>query len=223
MKKKLHIVAFFGGAGAGKDTAAGHLIEFLKKEGLTSQKVSFAKALKDEVNLMLKLKRELLADHQISDAMSVDKSAIYEISGLLETCKNQDSTSRTPEMRRLLQYWGTDVRRKSNDEYWIEQLRDNLDSLKVDVAIVTDARFGNELGFIVDEDGIIYDLNVPLEIRKQRIFERDGFVPDDSVFEHPSERESFVWAENNPNLIIKGAGDSHLAAKEVFDLIKERK
>lgn len=81
-----------------------------------------------------------------------------------------------PKPRSLLQWWGTDFRRKHDPDYWVKRLRKTLESHKPDVALVTDVRFRNEADFIHSLGGTLVEV--------QRIG-----APDVSVQEHRSEAE----------------------------------
>ena len=55
--------------------------------------------------------------------------------------------------RMILQKWGTDYRRKQNEEYWINKIRTEVSFLRdnVDVVVITDVRFLNEVDYIKEE------------------------------------------------------------------------
>ena len=53
------------------------------------------------------------------------------------------------KFRRLLQYVGTDLFRKENENFWVESLRTSLQSFREEVSIViVDVRFPNEKKFV---------------------------------------------------------------------------
>lgn len=51
-----------------------------------------------------------------------------------------------PGMRRFLQFWGTEIRRTDNDNYWIDVLKEKVSLLEPrwEIVIVADVRFINE-------------------------------------------------------------------------------
>ena len=62
------------------------------------------------------------------------------------------------EFRALLQHWGTEYRRKQKETYWIDRVKTQVDFLRdnVDVVVITDVRFSNEVDYIKDDcDGFI--------------------------------------------------------------------
>lgn len=81
-----------------------------------------------------------------------------------------------PKPRPLLQWWGTDFRRKQDPNYWVKRLRKTLNDHRPDVALITDVRFRNEADLIHELGGTLVEV------------ERIG-VPDVDVQEHRSESE----------------------------------
>ena len=86
------------------------------------------------------------------------------------------------EVRSLLQWWGTDLRRAQDKDYWVKytakQLRESL--RKRDLTIVTDVRFENEAKAIRDLGGIVVEVFAEPIIRQNRL---GGTLPS----EHASE------------------------------------
>lgn len=62
-------------------------------------------------------------------------------------------------VRELLQYWGTDVRRKENPNYWIEKVKNHIKIMSMSQFIIDDVRFPNEADFIKEQNGILIRLN----------------------------------------------------------------
>lgn len=50
--------------------------------------------------------------------------------------------------RALLQWWGTDYRRASDQDYWVKKLADEIFVDNPQIAIITDCRFPNELDYV---------------------------------------------------------------------------
>ena len=55
--------------------------------------------------------------------------------------------------RIILQKWGTEYRRKQNERYWIDKVKTQVSFLRdnVDVVVLTDVRFLNEVDYVKDE------------------------------------------------------------------------
>ena len=87
-----------------------------------------------------------------------------------------------PKPRTLLQWWGTEYRRKQDPLYWVKRLDKKLLEHNPDVALITDIRFLNEVEFIRQRGGVVIECV------------RVG-APDFEVEEHQSEREldGFKW------------------------------
>ena len=99
------------------------------------------------------------------------------------------------KQRTILQWWGTDYRRKQDPDYWVKRLVESLAGLNPDVAIVQDMRFPNEADAIKGMGGVVIKVT------------RLG-APDVSVHEHASEA-----ALDN----YRG-WDYHLQARTVLEL-----
>lgn len=66
-----------------------------------------------------------------------------------------DFENKTDAMRALMQNYGTEVRRKDNEYYWIEQWIESYLPIENDNVVVDDCRFLNEASVIKNFDGII--------------------------------------------------------------------
>lgn len=118
-----------------------------------------------------------------------------------------------PEVRKLLQWWGTDLRRGQDPEYWVKKMKAELapyaagGPLTDRVAVVTDVRFPNEAVAIREMGGIIIRVWAPKTVRKERL----GVLPP----EHASETgmdaidpNITLWSQNNR---LQGATDEDAA------------
>jgi len=83
-----------------------------------------------------------------------------------------------PHYRKLLQWYGTDVRRKQNKDYWVSKLledvlysnNDGLNGKVIPINIITDVRFENEYSVIKEifPDTLFYNLtDLPENINKR--------------------------------------------------------
>lgn len=188
MKK---LIAFSGGMGAGKDTMREYLIKELNFE--KEYHFSFALPLKDEANKIIDSMR-LLSDLEISMLFQVNIEDVQEARKILgDTVKSYpevNSRSRTPEIRKFLQFWGTDVRRKQDTEYWV-LIAESMINKKIQegfTVIVTDARFENELELINKIGGVTICLSSSETTRVKRIIERDNLKPSRESLDHASEQ-----------------------------------
>lgn len=102
-----------------------------------------------------------------------------------------------PHYRKLLQWYGTDVRRKQNKDYWVSKLiedvlysnDDGLNGNIIPINIITDVRFENEYSVIKEifPDTLFYNLtDLPENINK-REQKRDTKAMNDEEKHHISE------------------------------------
>lgn len=123
------------------------------------------------------------------------------------TCSNADLIGESvlyekpliPQARRLLQHWGTEIRRKEDPDYWIKKLTHKLATYTSEVSlfpvVVSDVRFLNEASWVNRWDGVIWRI------------ERPGLKSDG----HQSENECNVI---KANYTIHNDGDlQHLASQ----------
>lgn len=184
MELKKTIVAFSGPMGSGKDTYASELLK-IYPEAVTT---SFAKALKTEVTDVLGLYHNGMYD-KIAEYLNVPTEDLINLLIILEdTSINDNGSTRTPAVRKLLQTIGTDIRRKQDPKYWIKKLEREIDNTLSEIIIITDARFSNELECVTNFDNsIIFKLHVTPDVQAERIQNRDGFKPTN--LSHPSEND----------------------------------
>lgn len=212
---QLNIFVIRGGMGAGKDT----LGEAIKSQWLTdAEKLSFATALKDELtDFLTKFRNKELSFENMNDVTEEEfQTLIQYFEQLPEDFK--DFNTRHTLQRKILQWWGSEVRRAKDPDYWIKALtiptKGNY--------YVTDARFTNELeefakfrDLYCDKENTyvaIINLDVAESIRIERIKKRDGFEPSYESLNHPSELdherfnnydEVFILTEEDPDAIEK--------------------
>lgn len=204
-----NLILFGGGLGAGKDTMRELLIETL---GIDKEyHFSFALPLKDEANRFIESVKEGKSDEDIANEFGISiEDAKESIKILGETPKSYpeiNSRSRTPEIRRFLQYWGTDVRRKQNLNYWVD-IAEKMIKEKLNAGytvIVTDGRFNNEYDLVNKLGGYTVCLNVSEDERCKRVLERDGIIPSKDALNHASEKDwrtydNFTYKISSDNL-----------------------
>ena len=189
--------------------------------------ISFAGALKEEVySLYDKIRIQSNLDYSTDDwgKILMDEYDINEeqatttvslIFAMPKGLKKKDfliNQSKPKGYREILQYWGTQVRRKQKDSYWIEKLGQRIEELDAKykkekerlIFVVSDARFINELNYCADflQAYMMY-LDVPDDVRMKRLKKRDGFEPKKNVKNHVSETELVLWANQNEDKFIK--------------------
>lgn len=185
-----------GRLSSGKDSVAAAVMEQL---GYTdSVQVSFATALRREVGDLLEIARmNDLSDTvaKIANYAALSLENVNETATLLHqaTRLNPDITpyTRTREMRLALQSWGTEVRRRQDQDYWVKRgATEVINALAEGKAVhVTDARFINEVQTAKALGFWAVRLDVDLAVRAERLHQRDGLTIDPVSENHPSEVE----------------------------------
>lgn len=77
----------------------------------------------------------------------------------------------SPEVRWLLQQWGTEFRRSQDPNYWVEKAVKEIHWAwdKVDLVVITDVRFENEADMIRDLGGLVVEVCAADDVRLARL------------------------------------------------------
>jgi hypothetical protein len=135
------IIGICGFIGSGKDTVADYLVNFHE-----FRRESFASTLKDAVAAVFGWDRTMLEGRTKAAREWREQVDPWWAARL-------DMPTLTP--RWVLQYWGTEVCRRSfHDDIWIASLENKLRNSK-DNVVISDCRFPNEIKSIKDAGGII--------------------------------------------------------------------
>lgn len=133
------IIGVCGFIGSGKDTVADYLVNFHE-----FRRESFADTLKDAVAAVFGWDRTLL-EGRTKEAREWREEVDH------WWAERLGMPTLTP--RWVLQYWGTEVCRKSfHDDIWIASLENKIRNSKDDI-IVSDVRFPNEVKAIKNQQG----------------------------------------------------------------------
>lgn len=198
-----------------------------EKSNPTGIIVSFAGALKEEVyslydKMCIQSNLNYSTDDWVKilmDEYGINKeqadTTVSLIFAMPKDLKKEDfliNQSKPKNYREILQYWGTHVRRKQKDSYWIEKLGQRIEELDLKykkekerlIFVVSDARFINELDYCADilQAYMMY-LDVPDDVRMKRLKKRDGFEPKKNVKNHVSETELVLWADQNEDKFVR--------------------
>jgi hypothetical protein len=135
------IIGICGFIGSGKDTVADYLVNFHE-----FRRESFASTLKDAVAAVFGWDRTMLEGRTKAAREWREQVDPWWAARL-------DMPTLTP--RWVLQFWGTEVCRRSfHDDIWIASLENKLRNSK-DNVVISDCRFPNEIKSIKDAGGII--------------------------------------------------------------------
>ena len=165
----MQVIGISGKIGTGKTTLANHLVD---KLGEGWRRLAYGDVMKREVSDKFHV--------PIKDCYE-KKERLWPVGMYYRPDKGEGVALRAPYMsiRRLLQWWGTDVRRGQDPDYWVSQMREALRRAKINAiqgVVVDDVRFENEAQLIKDLRGRLIRLNPYGE-----------WVCDPKVAEHESE------------------------------------
>jgi LmbE family N-acetylglucosaminyl deacetylase len=155
----LLIIGFGHRARQGKNTAAAAVQECFPLDTNVGM-ASFADALRMEVRK---------ASAKMGGAYYLVQD--FKAAGLMPDWVQAEPSGK---QRLILQWWGTDYRRKQDPDYWVKKLMAKLDAWQPDAVLITDVRFPNEADAIKAAGGVL--------VKVVRTSE-----PDFVVNEHPSE------------------------------------
>lgn len=163
------LIGLTGANGAGKDTVAAMLCAELHKHGNSPAVIAFADALYAEVsaafNISVQALRERSTKETPLDVLKVSRcnapwfSSVYSGS---ESIHVWLGVPRSP--RQILQWWGTEYRRKQQPDYWVMRLLQMVHALR-DAGrshiIITDVRFADEAQAIRSHGAQIWRVHRP--------------------------------------------------------------
>lgn len=206
------LVGISGKMGSGKDTVASFLSERISRGGNKVVIRSLADGLKDEVSRIVADSLSSQSEQKFCELVSswsgIIDSQVEELLKVLypltESFTSQGirpdevtagllyrNPSDKPLVREVLKFWGNDIRRAQNPDYWVDLAsRYTNKQMSSGVScIVPDVRRQNEAGFIKDAVGLLVRLNVSKEEQRRRLLSRDNKLSDRSAFTHITETD----------------------------------
>lgn len=219
MKTNVVAIAFSGKMASGKDYVADRFSELFTN----SSKVSFADALKREVDSIF----AYVTDESSKNTSCEDFCQIFycqeeeyeRISEIVQDFPEEYNWERkTDAMREALQVWGTEVRRKQDELYWVKKVEEKIrDNYRNGIfSIITDVRFYNEAESLRSFGVPIVRLVISPDIQIERIMNRDGGF-DFSRLSHISEVD---LDDFHFDLALDGSKDSSILVKQIYDFLK---
>lgn len=221
----MELIGFSGRMGSGKSSLAKEVKKELEALGYKVKITNYAGALKEDITSLIRefksainrKEEELVLVKFGIKYSSKERDIIREV---LKRCSEEDTGySKNENVRTLLQTYGTDVKRKENENYWIDRLAQSLDK-NLDFVLIDDVRFENEAEFIVNNSGFIFYLDVLEETVLKRLKQRDNHTPNKNLLSHAS--ESLLISED---LLIRLDGNKsleHLKERVLEDIFFER-
>ena len=153
---KKFVVMFAGLKQSGKNTAAVAMAEVFQEKGFTTKEHAFA----DELRLHLSL-----LDPVVSTTSGMRWNTAIDAVGY------DRARAAYPEMRRLMQVYGTEVIRDRVDkQFWASKLVSKIEADEAQVHLITDTRFKNEYGLMYNKFEVspIWIRNTALETAAQK-------------------------------------------------------
>lgn len=212
---EVFLIAMSGKIASGKDTNALFLQESLTKKGKPTIITSFAKSLREEVNSILGL-RVKLSVKELAEKFNTQEECIiklFDIVGDIEELSTHTQTDRL-----ALQYWGVQVRRAQDENYWVKQgLKRIEESLLSGTSVIfSDARFPNEVELVDSLGGKVVRLSISQQEQIRRIELRDGFTPKLEQLNHRSETALDDYKFKN---IIESNDDLQITQNDVLNFV----
>lgn len=192
------LIGLTGANGAGKDTVAAMLAAELHKHGHAPAVIAFADDLYAEVSAAFNISVQALRDRSTKetplDVLKVSRcndpwfSSVYSGSESIHVWLD---VPRSP--RQILQWWGTEYRRKQQPDYWVMRLLQMVHALR-DAGrshiIITDVRFADEAQAIRQQGAQIWRVQRPnlMPSAKGHVSEVTGeeFAPESTILNYGS-------------------------------------
>ena len=190
--KKVALYAMSGKMGVGKDTVGDGIQEAIELQGSKVVSISYSRPMRSEMQSVVDFYNDTRSFVETADKFNVDES---QVQIFLSKLGGKEIYERTDESRLAVQYWGTDVRRNQNHNYWVNQLAKIIveELCKGNTVKVSDVRFPNEADSILALNGKIVRIELPSEVQIERIKKRDNIVPTEEQLTHLSETAMDIY------------------------------
>lgn len=170
---RTHVIGLTGFASAGKDTVADLLAMHFG-----FRKFAFADALRGEVASAYGLDLRYFIDPRLKNealsALALD-NAPFGFVGAVAFAAGKESRAKDGEVsrdwlaeprspRQIMQWWGTEYRRRQSPRYWTSVLVERINYAKRDGCtrfVITDCRFENEVDTLRAMGGLLWQIKRP--------------------------------------------------------------
>lgn len=241
---KAYLVGISGKMGSGKDTVASLLAERFYRKGDKAVIRSFADSLKEEVARIVAYALISQSEQDFCDsatswsgirniqARELLKVLHPLIASLLEQRVEPNEVTAEllyrnpadkPLVREVLKFWGNDVRRAQNPDYWVDTAAGYAeDQRSMGVScVIPDVRRQNEAGLIKDAGGLLVRLNVSEDEQRRRLLSRDNKLSDRSAFNHITETDLDEYYRFDLILDTDSMGPEEVADAIMCELTKK--
>lgn len=155
------VLGLAGHAGAGKDYVMGYIYDLFDPWGRPEErKADYVGPHKDVVRIAF------------ADEVRQEVQDVLNYGDLMDPLWNKPYPD---EIRALLQWWGTDLRRAQDPDYWVkkgvETAKHEMEYPTFDplILVFTDVRFQNEADAIRDLGGMVVEVWADDETRRERL------------------------------------------------------
>lgn len=150
------IIGFTGIAGSGKDTAANII-----KDEYNVDIFALAEPLKTACKILFNFSNEQLYNTELKE--EIDKR-----------------WNKTP--RQILQWLGTDILRKEiNEDFFLINIKNRIDSSTKDYILITDIRFDNEAEYIKSLGGKIIKINRDMNLNNGKTTTHSNHITEKGI------------------------------------------
>jgi hypothetical protein len=238
------LVGISGKMGSGKDTVASLLAERFSQSVEKVVIRSFADSLKEEVARIVAYTLMFQSENDFCDSVTswsgISSTQAQEllkvlhplVTSLLEQRVEPNKVTAEllyrnpadkPLVREVLKFWGNDVRRAQNPDYWVDMAAVYTEEQRgMGVScIIPDVRRQNEAGFIKDAGGLLVRLNVSEEEQRKRLLSRDNKLSDRSAFNHITETDLDEYYRFDLILDTDSMGPEEVADAIMCELTKK--
>jgi len=168
------LIGFVGKMGCGKTTTALILMKHLLDQNKSVSRRAFGDALKEEVSKTFNFHIDIFyyEKHKIlKHPLFKDYFGVEELTA-----------------GKLLQLWGTDIRRKEDKNYWINKFHSYVSVYEFhgqNIILTDDIRFPNELEYFKRQNGLIFKI-YPYPGWEKKMLEtgRDPDHPSETALDH---------------------------------------
>lgn len=218
-----------GRLASGKDTVAPEVFRHL---GIDPRPPAvnhhyYARALKEEVNDLILLPLRYAPSVEegaqaVAQLTQAPHARAFEIAQKIMPALEKDpdlhARRRTPEIRWLLQLWGTDVRRNQDVDYWVKASLPAIveHAARPSHVFITDIRFPNEVQVAQKLGFFVARLEVSDKMQWARMSARDKHITRkdfDAMNRHQSERA--LDGYEGFDCVVSNDGDVEVTAEEI--------
>jgi hypothetical protein len=137
------IIGISGRKQSGKSTCADYIANIVKQNNKVCKIYSFADPLKQDICMNI---------------LGLTEQQCYGTDDEKNTLTDTYWDNKQLTARELMQFVGTDIFRKMQSQVWVNATMNKIKNDKVDIAIVADCRFPNEVSKIIENNGVVIRL-----------------------------------------------------------------